>query len=89
VTSANRIADATEKGVICINVSVSITSITALIGEDHGNTDIGGGNTISVLGGVQSQVAKAVCAGSQAWIQTYASDGHRSSDATTIYVIFH
>jgi hypothetical protein len=89
VTSANRIADATEKGVICINISVSITSITALIGENHGNSDIGAGTTLSVIGAVQSQVAKAVCAGSQAWIQTYAQDGHRSSDATTLYVIFH
>jgi hypothetical protein len=90
VTSANRIADATQKGTICINVSAAFNSIIAVVGEDHVNNDLGGGGTTAlVLAGVQSEVPKAVCTGSQAWIQTYRSDGHRTSDATTVLVIMH
>jgi hypothetical protein len=89
VTSANKIADATDKGVVCINLSVSVTNFVAVLGDDLGNTDRPNGTSISILSGLQSQLPSASCGGSQAWIRTYGPDGHRTSDQVTIYILFH
>jgi hypothetical protein len=88
VTSANKIADATDKGVVCINTSVAVTNIIAVLADDVGNQDRGNGNSIAILSGIQGQLTNTSCAGSQAWIRTYGPDGHRTSDLVTIYVIF-
>jgi len=88
VTSATKIADALGKGLVCINTSVTVTSIVAYIGDEHGNTDLSGEDAGLVFGAVQSQVPNANCAGSQAWVRTYGPDGHRRSEVVTIYVIF-
>ena len=88
VISANKIADNVEKGVVCINLSVTPTNIVAILADDLGNQDRSNGNSISILSAIQSQVPNSSCTGSQAWIKTYGPDGHRTSDAVTIYVLF-
>ena len=88
VISALKIADVSGKGLVCINTSVTVTSIVAIIGDEQGNSDLGGEDAGMVFGALQSQMPNANCVGSQAWVRSYKPDGKRTNTAVTIYVVF-
>ena len=92
ITSATGIADATDKGLICITTSVTVKNQQALfeIALSATNADLANGNTVTHLGGVQAQTAEANCpAGTTGWVRTYGPDGHRTSDARNVWVSYN
>jgi len=91
ITSATGIVDATDKGLICITTSVAVKNQQALFETalSATNVDIGNGNTVTHLGGVQAQTAEANCpAGTTAWARTYGPDGHRTSAVRHLWVSY-
>jgi hypothetical protein len=87
VTSAARLADSSDKGNICIAVSVAVKNIqVAYTPTVAVNADIGNGSTVTIAAGLESQ-RDTPCT-NQAAVNTYGPDGHRTTDAVTIYVVF-
>jgi hypothetical protein len=91
ITSASKLADASGKGVVCLDISVAVTNIEATAMLYTPLADPGNGTPFIVTGGIQSVDPAAACpAGTDAWIQSFGADTHRAStNAGVVYVAFN
>jgi hypothetical protein len=89
ITSATKLTDASGKGVVCLDLSVTVNNIQASGAVYSPTSDPANGTLLVVTGGIQSLDPASACpVGTDAWIQTFGADLHRQNVAGTVYVSF-